>query len=103
MEILLLFELLVGGINYNHVLRDVSATNTQFSLRFLVNCAVTGEALRLLDQMAFRSMMSLSSGFKLLAGRIVRSDGVSVRSTITFQIQIWSGTSEIIHCNVNVY
>lgn len=39
------YELLVGGINSNHVLRDVSATNIQFSLRFLGDRAVTDEAL----------------------------------------------------------
>lgn len=46
--------------------------------------------------------MSRSSGFKLLAGLIVRSDGVSIRSTITFQIETWNGTSEIIYCNIYI-
>lgn len=72
------------GINYNHVLNDVSAPNIPFSFRFLGDRTDTREALGLLDQMAYRSLMSLSSGFKLLAGLIVRSDGASIRSTTTF-------------------
>lgn len=66
----------------------------QFSLRLLIDRAVKCEALEVLGQMAFRSQMSLPSRFKLSAGLIVRSDRVSLRSTITFRIQIWSGTSK---------
>lgn len=73
------------------------------SFYFFGDCAVSGEALGFMAQMGFRSLMSLSSGFKLLAGLILRSDSISIGSIEAFQIQTWSGTSELIYCNVKMF